>query len=210
MDFFSGLKKAYDSLGDEITKTFDSSKSAEDISQSVSSPSHGQGDLSVTSRDDSKSTEAERDQSSVYNTPLAASTQKVTDEEGWGQWEEKPAKRKTHGVQVCIYNSRQCVALVTTRYQYLHNINITSFFSLSLSLSLSLSRGVWRQASNNKYLPQSQSNRVVIRYPAVNQSLHWPVPLQQRLLVNHRSVHTPYTQSMAGKSRLKLLCPCSL
>ena len=103
MDFFSGLKKAYDSLGDEITKTFDSSQTSEDIN---AGSSREEGDLSSTPRAGSRSPAAEPppatggDQSSIYATPSAVSQQQKTrqsseDDGGWGQWENQPLVSST-------------------------------------------------------------------------------------------------------------------
>lgn len=120
MDFFSGLKKAYDSLGEEITKTFDSSQTGED--GGTTSPRE-EGDLSSSStaittavprspEPAASGTIAVGDQSSVYATPSAVSQQQNvpqhTDEDGgWGQWENQPLMspaRKTKIVRTgCIF-----------------------------------------------------------------------------------------------------------
>lgn len=104
MDFFSGLKKAYDSFGEEITKTFDSSQSGEDTKADTTA-SHEQGDLPATPINSRTSPELMAgDQSSVYTTPLATNQrqdQNSLDIGGWGQWESQPlmaANAKTHAV----------------------------------------------------------------------------------------------------------------
>ena len=111
MDFFSGLKKAYDSLGEEISKTFDSSQSNEDV-KATTSPLKAQGDLSstpVVAKAAPKSRSPEpRDsagnQSSLYATPPTGAGQRggqgSSDDGGWGQWENQPlmaAKTKVGG-----------------------------------------------------------------------------------------------------------------
>lgn len=94
MDFFSGLRKAYDSLGEEITKTFDSSHSGEDIPASKTS-AREQNEFSATPTRHRRSPEkaGDEDQSSVYTTPLAVNhkvAQDSQDDGGWGQWENQP------------------------------------------------------------------------------------------------------------------------
>ena len=115
MDFFSGLKKAYDSLGEEISKTFDSSQSSEDA-KTTTSLQKEQGDLSATpvakdasSRSRSPKPTSAGDQSSLYATPPTGSGQRrgqgSSDDGGWGQWENQPlmaAKTKNQGVCMCV------------------------------------------------------------------------------------------------------------
>jgi hypothetical protein len=116
MDLFSGLKKAYDSFGEEISKTFDSSQSNEDA-KAITSPLKEQGDLSATpvgaKAAPSKSLSPEPastggDQSSVYATPPTGAGQRrgqgSSNDGGWGQWENQPlmaAKTKNQGVGEC-------------------------------------------------------------------------------------------------------------
>lgn len=116
MDFFSGLKKAYDSLGEEISKTFDSSQSSEDAKTTTSAVNE-QGDLSATplaKAAPSRSPEpaSAGDQSSLYATPPTGAGQRrsqgSSDDGGWGQWENQPllaVKTKTQGV--CTYACHQ-------------------------------------------------------------------------------------------------------
>lgn len=108
MDFFSGLKKAYDSLGEEITKTFDSSQSGEDTAVSKTSPQE-QDEFSATPTSHRRSPKpvGDEDQSSVYATPLAVShsrkVDQVSDDGGWGQWESQPLMSTTTKTkEVCI------------------------------------------------------------------------------------------------------------
>ena len=115
MDFFSGLKKAYDSLGDEITKTFDSSQTSDDIN---AASSQEQDDLSLTPQAHSRSPEtpatggAGGDQSSIYATPSAVSQQKKAqqsseDDGGWGQWENQPLVSTSTKVTMHLWNHVQ-------------------------------------------------------------------------------------------------------
>ena len=96
MDFFSGLKKAYDSLGEEFTKTFDSSQSGEDTATSGGSPR--EQDATPRSHRTSPGPTSDGDQPSVYTTPLAVSQkvdQSSQDDEGWGKWEDQPLMSAT-------------------------------------------------------------------------------------------------------------------
>ena len=106
------LKKAYDSLGEEITKTFDSSQSSEDAKTTTIALAE-QGDLSATpiaKAAPSRSPEpaSAGDQSSLYVTPPTGAGQRrdqgLSGDGGWGQWENQPllaAKSKNQGVCTC-------------------------------------------------------------------------------------------------------------
>ena len=109
MDFFSGLKKAYDSLGEEITKTFDPSHSGEDTAASKT-PAREQEEFSATPTSQRRSPKPveDEDQSSVYTTPLAVSQRhkvdRGSDDGGWGQWESQPLmSATTKSKEVWIY-----------------------------------------------------------------------------------------------------------
>ena len=123
MDLFSGLKKAYDSLGEEISKTFDSSQSNEDP-KATTSPLKEQGDASATpvgvkaTPSSSRSPEpaSTGDQSSLYATPPTGAGQwrgqGSLNDGGWGdQWENQPlmaAKTKNQGVCMRVYGGGVC------------------------------------------------------------------------------------------------------
>ena len=122
MDFFSGLKKAYDSLGEEISKTFDSSQSSED-SKATTDFLNGQDEVDLstppkvatcTSR--SPEPTASREQSTLHATPPPSAGQKRSQESsdngGWGQWENQPlmaSKTNTREVPCVCVCVRMCV-----------------------------------------------------------------------------------------------------
>ena len=111
MDFFSGLKKAYDSLGEEISKSFDSAQSSEGTTTSRSALKEQDGLSTTPKAAPSRSPEpAAGDQSSLYATPPTTGNQKrgqgSSDDGGWGQWENQPlmaAKSKTQGVSIILH-----------------------------------------------------------------------------------------------------------